>query len=38
MKEEENKNPEIRETVQSNASEELLRDTRLTNLENIVEK
>ena len=38
MKEEENKNPEIRETVQSNASEELLRDTRLTNIENIVEE
>ena len=38
MKEGENENPEIRETVQSNASEELLRDTRLTNIENIVEE
>ena len=35
---EENKNPEIRETVQSNASEALLRDTRLTNIEKIVEE
>lgn len=35
---EENKNPEIRETVQSNASEALLRDTRLTDIEKIVEE
>ena len=36
--EEENKNQEFRETVQSNASEALLRDTRLTNIENIIEE
>ena len=34
----ENENPEIRETLESNASEKLLRDTNLSNIEKIITK